>query len=100
MEPNSSAERQRRISELIRERVKEEEELADLETFIEQLPNTDQVRKSGSSSRSRRREDAADALSREQMLQGLQDKRARKMENIELLWKKIHALQDEERAQE
>lgn len=97
MDAYTSEERQRRISDLIRERVKEEEELTKLEEFIEQLPNTDQMRGSGSSSRTRRR-GAPDALSREQMLQKLKEDRAKKMENIERLWKRIHALQTEDRA--
>ncbi|POR38966.1 hypothetical protein TPAR_00834 [Tolypocladium paradoxum] len=97
MDTYTAEERQRRISELIRECVKEEEELAKLEEFIEKLPNTDQVRKSGSRSRSQRT-GLPDALSRDELLQKSKEDRAKRMENIGLLWKKINALQAEDRA--
>lgn len=97
MDPYSSEERQKRISELVGKCVKEEAELAQIEDFIQKLPNTEQMRGSGSSSRSRRT-GAPDALDKEQMVQKLRDDQARKRENIALLWRKIHDLQAQDRA--
>ncbi|RSL41976.1 hypothetical protein CEP54_015650 [Fusarium duplospermum] len=97
MDVYTSQERQKRISELIEERAKEQEELTKLEGFIERLPDADQMRRSGSSSRARRK-GAPEALTQEQLLRQLKEDKAKKLENIANLWKKICDLQDQERA--
>lgn len=96
----SSEELKKRISELIAERLREEEELANIQSFIENLPpeDADLMIKRGSSSRSNR-DDRLTTRTREQVIAEAEANRARKTENIGLLLLQINKLQEQERQQ-
>lgn len=90
---------EKRISDLIIERAQEQKELEKLEEFVETLPTTAANQLSGAGSSSRGQRTGADtAFGKEELLENLKEKKAKKSENIELLWKKICDLQEQQRA--
>jgi hypothetical protein len=94
----------KRLSELIAERRDEEERLAGLQAFIENLPpeSAEEMVRMGSSSRSRRNAQGDDtmAMSRAELIAQTQSEINKRMESIKLLWFKIHELQEQERRQQ
>jgi membrane-bound lytic murein transglycosylase MltF len=83
---------------IVAKHLKEEQELAQIQEFIERLPpeNADLLVTRGSGSR-QRRDKPTTAKTRQQIIAEAGQNRARKFENIEALWLIINELQEQER---
>ncbi|RMJ07399.1 hypothetical protein CDV36_013006 [Fusarium kuroshium] len=87
----------KRISEIMADVAKEQEELDAIVLFIDRIErqNQDQMSQSASSAKRRRRKAAAKTVEEER--EDYERRRAEKQDIIGRLWQKIHDLQEQEK---
>jgi hypothetical protein len=95
--PQELSDIRKRISEIMVDVSKEQQELDEIIRFIDRIEQVDLQQMSGSASSARRRRYKAQAKSVEEEKKDYERRRAEKEESLGLMWRKIHELQEREK---